>query len=69
HLQNSRVKLVLDREIDSILHVGHNDQRAHRGSQIVVRINSTLIFDKILGLVQFPDVVGLVYSVQAGKSA
>ena len=54
----SLVELVLEREIDALLDVGDDDQRAHGRREIIVRVPpGAHIFGEIFGLHQFADIV------------
>jgi len=49
---------MLEGEVDPILDVGHEDQRAHRRSELVMRIVVRIgVLDEVLRLAQLADVV------------
>ena len=57
HVKNSWVQFILDRQIHAIFDVRNNNERTHSRSQAVMRIHAPLVLNKILGLIQLPDIV------------
>ena len=57
-IDNVLVELMLERKIDTFLHVRHDDERAHRRGEIVVRVAlEAHVFGEVFRLHQFADIM------------
>ncbi len=58
NINDSVGQVVQQGQADTFLHMRGNDEHAHAGRKVVVRIGlETHVFGKKLGLVQFADIV------------